>query len=282
MHQILLFIIIVVVLVALVSGLIYVGSKLIFNVSNDLSNDPNNQQPTTSQNMPNVSQTSPSTSTSVLKDNTLEVWSENNFQGTKSNISLGLLEDGFNIIASSNAKSIRFPSTGYDVYIMTQQQFDTAILSGNISDNYSQNSLKIEANTPLINVSINWIVIIKIPLPTTTELTTPTTTKINTDLPPNSLQFFDGENYTGNLIAQYDMNNDIIANGGYLDVPNLSSIKSIRWNIYGLMMYGANTQLINTNPTPNRPNRVWINISYGGVMELPDTLKGDLKKIWVN
>jgi hypothetical protein len=247
MSDILIVILIIIVLIASVSGLIYVGSKLLFNVSNDVSNDPNNQPSTTSQpspNKPNVSHAS--TTTSVLGDDTLEAWSENNFQGTKIlSLSLSSLKDGFNIRTSSNAKSIRFPSTGYQVYIMTQQQY-IAALSGNISNDYSQYSLKIEPNTPLINESVKYIIIIRIPLPTTTGPTKPgpTTTSMGTTYNQftNSFCAIDG-----NGTSPY-INSSYVPNGvcktkcdinpmcsGYVEMPyNRDGTVNICW------LYGTN------------------------------------------
>jgi hypothetical protein len=180
MPDILIAILIIIVLVSSIIGLLYVGSKFLLNVSTDISNIPKQTNtsniPTlpTLSTLPNAPQIS--TSISSLPPNTLETWSQNNFQGDKLlSLLLTELNDGYNLIAVSNVKSIRFPSTGYDVYIMTQSQYDTVTESGNISTNYVNNSTKIDYNSPSINnISVAFVVIIKIS-PTTTAIPTTTT-----------------------------------------------------------------------------------------------------------
>lgn len=108
------------------------------------------------------------TSTSVVSEDTLEAWSEDNFQGDKLlNLSLEDLNDGYNIELKYGIKSIKFPSTGYDVYILTEAQFETASMSGDITTNYKNNSTKINPNSPSLSESFFYIIIIKNPQPTT-------------------------------------------------------------------------------------------------------------------
>ena len=76
--------------------------------------------------------------------------------------------DGYNIRLVDRIKSIKFPLTGYDVYILTQAQYDTAsLLSGGITTNYKNNSTKINPNSPSLSETFFYIIIIKNPQPTT-------------------------------------------------------------------------------------------------------------------
>ena len=89
-------------------------------------------------------------------------------------------------------------------------------------------------------------------------------------LPPNTLQFFDGDNFQGNLLKTYNATDLNLGSttGNYLyDIPNISSVKSIRWNIPGLtQMFSANS--FKYNNYSNNPF-FWDNLMPSNSTSIP-------------
>ncbi len=120
-------------------GLLYFGIKFITNILKDLGNSM-----TTTSNS--------GATTTPLTSNVLEAWSLPNFQGDKlESISLANISTSapIKIAIPQNYKSIKFPSTGYKVYLL----YSTSGLPSN--NDFSTLGAEISPNSPTLPITID-------------------------------------------------------------------------------------------------------------------------------
>jgi hypothetical protein len=171
MSNIQILVLLLIIIIISISGILYISKKFLSSIDDaisDISDDSttipsvtslprNAARPITTRISTTQISTTNSRTASPLPANTLEVWSEINYLGTKKfTYNLINLSSAPYKIDITGVKSIRFPTIGYNIYLMTERQHNTALsLTGGLYSNYINNSILLLPDSRTLDESLH-------------------------------------------------------------------------------------------------------------------------------